>query len=441
MVRITLLSSDLNMLFWNLPQSQISKGFLVRGPAQPLVAQLGNSMILPCFVETPLPLDELEVEWKRTDKELVHLFQNGADKPEAQYQSYRGRARFFPEQVLKGNFSLLLENITVADAGIYKCVVYSYLDVGETNVTIQYVERVVVTGEDQIMFARVGEDVVLNCMVNSHIPPEHFDEVSWKKMDKRSDIIPVLLFQNGTIFTGSSDRFYRDRVEFFREQFPKGNFSMRLKNVQTADKGKYICEVHTEYSVRSATVEIGQLALSALHIITLMLCCISVLMTSVLSIPITIYITKKDTGTKPMYMNYLQVVCPNVCLCVAFILWGVIEGSVVEVTMCATVNLMRIVLLFLMAPYFNWNANVSVDFPAVVQRVIEYTGIPVAYLMISAAFCSAVLHDLWNSSEWTEVLLLSVVIIALSSLPVFLQALSHVFFTLYLIKSTFLFDL
>lgn len=97
-------------------------------------------MILPCFVETPLPLDVLEVEWKRTDKEeLLHLFQNGEDKPEAQYQSYRGRAGFFSEQVLKGNFSLLLENITVADAGSYKCVVYSYLEVGETYVTIQYV--------------------------------------------------------------------------------------------------------------------------------------------------------------------------------------------------------------------------------------------------------------------------------------------------------------
>ncbi len=41
-------------------------------------------------------------------------------------------------------------------------------------------ERVAVTGEDQIVFARVGEDVVLNCMVDSHIPPQRFDEVSWK---------------------------------------------------------------------------------------------------------------------------------------------------------------------------------------------------------------------------------------------------------------------
>ncbi len=67
-------------------------------------------------------------------------------------------------------------------------------------------ERVVVTGEDQIVFARVGEDVVLNCMVDSHIPPQRFDEVSWKKVDKSPDIIPVLLFQNGTIFSGSSHK-------------------------------------------------------------------------------------------------------------------------------------------------------------------------------------------------------------------------------------------
>uniref|UniRef100_A0A8C1SE65 Ig-like domain-containing protein n=1 Tax=Cyprinus carpio TaxID=7962 RepID=A0A8C1SE65_CYPCA len=374
----------------------ISEGLLVQGPAQPLVAQLGGSIILPCSVETPLPVEELEVEWKRTDEEaLVHLFQDGQDRPEAQYQSYKDRAHFFSEQIFKGNFSILLENITVADTGLYRCVVYSYQDVGEISVTIQHVERVVVTGKDQIILARVGEDVVLNCMVDSHIPPQRFDEVSWKKVDKSPDIIPVLLFQNGTIFSGSSHKRYIDRAEFFREEIPKGNFSIRLKNVQTSDKGEYMCEVHTEKSVNSATVEIQRL----------------------------------DTGTKPMYINYLQVVCPNICLSIAFVLWGVIEGSVVEVTMCATINLSRIILLFLMAPYFNWNTTVSVDLPVSFHRIIEYMGIPIAYLLISTAFCSAVLHDLWNASKWSEVVLVSALIILLSSTPVFLRALSEVCFT------------
>uniref|UniRef100_A0A8C1YE90 Ig-like domain-containing protein n=1 Tax=Cyprinus carpio TaxID=7962 RepID=A0A8C1YE90_CYPCA len=427
------------MCTWNVSMFRVlisaaalltSEGLLVQGPAQPLVAQLGGSIILPCSVETPLPVEELEVEWKRTDEEaLVHLFQDGLDRPEAQYQSYKDRAHFFSEQIFKGNFSILLENITVADTGLYRCVVYSYQDVGEISVTIQHVERVVVTGKDQIILARVGEDVVLNCMVDSHIPPQRFDEVSWKKVDKSPDIIPVLLFQNGTIFSGSSHKRYIDRAEFFREEIPKGNFSIRLKNVQTADKGEYMCEVHTEKSVNSATVEIQRLGMSALHIIILMLCFTSLLLTFLLSIPVTIYINRKDTGTKPMYINYLQVVCPNICLSIAFVLWGVIEGSVVEVTMCATINLSRIILLFLMAPYFNWNTTVSVDLPVSFHRIIEYMGIPIAYLLISTAFCSAVLHDLWNASKWSEVVLVSAVIILLSSTPVFLRALSEVCFT------------
>ncbi len=48
---------------------------------------------------------------------------------------------FFSEQIFKGNFSILLENITVADTGIYRCVVYSSQDVGEISVTVQHVGK------------------------------------------------------------------------------------------------------------------------------------------------------------------------------------------------------------------------------------------------------------------------------------------------------------
>ncbi|XP_073668968.1 uncharacterized protein [Paramisgurnus dabryanus] len=406
-----------------------SKGVLVQGPSHPLVAQLGGSLTLPCYVETPLALDELEVEWKRTDEQiLVHLFQNGEVRPEAQYQSYRGRVHFVSDQISKGNFSIVLENITVADTGIYECVVYSHQDVGEISAQIQRVERVVVTGDHNVVFAYVGEEVVLNCMVDSHISPYHFEEVSWKKIYKMSDTVLVLLFQNGTPFPESSDIHYRERVEFFTEEIPKGNFSIKLKNVQTSDKGEYKCEVHTKYSVTSATVRIGRLGMSTLHVIILMLCFSSLLLTFVLSFPVTIYISRKDTSARSMYIHYLQVFCPNICLSIAFCLWGVIEGSLVEVVMCATINLTRIFLLLLMAPYFNWNTVISVDFPGYIQRMIEFTSIPFAYFFIATAFCSVVLHDLWNSSQWIEVVLMSVGVILVSSIPAFLQTLSNVCF-------------
>ncbi|KAL0199336.1 hypothetical protein M9458_007876, partial [Cirrhinus mrigala] len=75
------------------------------------------------------------------------------------------------------------------------------------------------------------------CSVDSHITPEDF-EVSWKKTDEDEDIM-VLLYQNNEASPEASDERYRDRVEFFTDEIPKGNFSLRLKSVRTEDKGVY----------------------------------------------------------------------------------------------------------------------------------------------------------------------------------------------------------
>ena len=116
-----------------------SVAFLLRGPAGPLVAQLGGSVLLPCSAETPLPLEELEVEWRRTDsKALVHLFQEGESRPESQSDAYRDRAHFFTErEIAKGNYSLLLRNVTTDDAGTYSCGVYRNEETGEIAVEIK----------------------------------------------------------------------------------------------------------------------------------------------------------------------------------------------------------------------------------------------------------------------------------------------------------------
>ncbi|KAI7804017.1 hypothetical protein IRJ41_019746 [Triplophysa rosa] len=101
----------------------------------------------------------------------------------------------------------------------------------------------VMSGQDyQSLSVYVGEDVTLNCSVDSHIPPEHIEEVSWKKKDK-DEHITVLLYQNKKINPDTSDERYRDRVEFFSDEIHRGNFSLRLKRVRTEDKGLYMCHV------------------------------------------------------------------------------------------------------------------------------------------------------------------------------------------------------
>ncbi|KAI5108457.1 butyrophilin subfamily 2 member A2-like, partial [Silurus meridionalis] len=86
------------------------------------VAQLGGSALLPCFIEGSLPLEDLQVEWRKLDTDsLVSLFQQGKSRPDLQSQVFRDRADFFPDKVSKGNFSISIENVAKEDAGVYRC--------------------------------------------------------------------------------------------------------------------------------------------------------------------------------------------------------------------------------------------------------------------------------------------------------------------------------
>ncbi|KAI5087061.1 junctional adhesion molecule-like isoform X2, partial [Silurus meridionalis] len=256
-----------------------SLGFHVQGPSGPLTVQLRDSVMLPCFVETPLPMEELEVEWKRIDSgSLVHLWQNGESRPESQNQRYHERAHFFSEEVAHGNFSLLLTNVTREDAGVYKCVVHTNQHSDETLIEIMEIERLIVSG-GHVISAYVGEEITLNCSVDSHIPSEKIEEVSWKKQDE--DLL-LLLYQEGDILTESTHGRFKGRVEFFSaEDRNKGNFSMRLKDVRIEDRGLYICSAFSGDLSDNTTVEVQQLGFSSIHIGILVLCLLGFVIGSV----------------------------------------------------------------------------------------------------------------------------------------------------------------
>ncbi|XP_073800243.1 CD276 antigen homolog isoform X7 [Danio rerio] len=251
---------------------KIVDGLVVRGPSAPLSAPLGSSVVLPCYVDEALPVEDLEVEWRRADSEtLIHLYQDGESRAEVQQQDYHDRAHFFTEEIQHGNFSLRLDNLTAQDEGEYRCRVHSQQDSGETVAEIKNIERLLVSGPEKLVSAYVDGDVTLNCSVDSHITPEHIEEVSWRKTDKDGDITVLLYQKNKTVSEATHEEF-RGRVEFFTAEIPKGNFSLRLKSVRTEDKGVYMCQVFAGVLSANATVQLERLGFSALHTMTVILC-------------------------------------------------------------------------------------------------------------------------------------------------------------------------
>ncbi|XP_043091570.1 uncharacterized protein LOC122341930 isoform X2 [Puntigrus tetrazona] len=366
-------------------------GLIVHGPSGPLVAPLGSSVVLPCYVDELLSMRGLEVEWRRADSDtLVHLYQDGESRPESQEPDYQDRAHFFTDQIQHGNFSLRLDNLRPEDEGRYTCRVHSREDSGETVIQIKDVERLLVSGSSRSISASVGEDVTLNCSVDSHITPEHIEEVSWKKTDEDEDIL-VLLVQNNETLPDSAHERYRDRAGFFTAEISKGNFSLRLKSVRTEDKGVYMCQVFAGVLSANATVVLERLGFSVSHIMVLIFCISA--SGSALLLCCLIYCRSR---AKVLHLQVLLVFCPNMSMFFAFMLWGFAEGSLHETASCCTLYFMRPLMLFWAAPYLK-------NFPDIIRRWIDSSSIDVQISVFTVLFFLVLLRRTWSTIvQYTE---------------------------------------
>ncbi|XP_067901707.1 butyrophilin-like protein 8 [Heterodontus francisci] len=95
---------------------------------------------------------------------------------------------------------------------------------------------------EEQMTVKIGEDLVVHCHYYSA------DEAgtiafSWMKMDSNGIIYIYTMNQSSL---GEQDPSYRDRAEVFDSEIPKGNVSLRLKNVTLSDSGIYRLSVASQ---------------------------------------------------------------------------------------------------------------------------------------------------------------------------------------------------
>lgn len=100
----------------------VSAQFTVLGPADPILAMVGENTLLRCRLSPEKSAQDMEVRWIRSQfSPAVLVYKGGRERAEEQMEQYRGRTTFLSEDISKGNVALVIQNVRVHDNGIYRC--------------------------------------------------------------------------------------------------------------------------------------------------------------------------------------------------------------------------------------------------------------------------------------------------------------------------------
>ncbi|KAM6326030.1 LOW QUALITY PROTEIN: butyrophilin subfamily 3 member A2-like [Alca torda] len=100
-----------------------SAEFIVVGPGRPLLALVGQDVVLPCHLSPRMDARSLEIRWIRHQfSETVHLYRNGKDLDGEQMREYAGRTELARDGLSSGTLDLRVTGLP-SDDGQYVCTV------------------------------------------------------------------------------------------------------------------------------------------------------------------------------------------------------------------------------------------------------------------------------------------------------------------------------
>ncbi|XP_042257759.1 butyrophilin-like protein 2 isoform X1 [Thunnus maccoyii] len=145
----------------------------VIGPSQPIVATVGDDIILPCHLEPAINASDLRLEWVRPDLSpgFVHVRANSQESVVDKQPSYRGRTSLLTDKLKDGDISLRLSEVKPSDEGTYRCL-------APTLGRAAFIKLIVgaVSSPFIKVINRNGTNVVLQCESKGWYPEP---EVSW----------------------------------------------------------------------------------------------------------------------------------------------------------------------------------------------------------------------------------------------------------------------
>ncbi|XP_035985229.1 neural cell adhesion molecule 2-like [Fundulus heteroclitus] len=215
-----------------------------------ITAELGQNVTLPCRAPHSKPV--IAVEWARTDleSEYVLLYRNDRINLEHQHPSFKDRVDLQEEQIMVGDVSLVLKNVSTDDRGTYECLIIQ-METNHNRETVLYIKLDVVPPPDQRnITAELGQNVTLPCRAFDIKP---IIVVEWDRTDLGSEY--VILYRNNQFDLENQHPSFKNRVDLQQKQIKTGDVSLTVKNVVTDDRGTYECRVsQSETNSRRQTV-------------------------------------------------------------------------------------------------------------------------------------------------------------------------------------------
>ncbi|XP_006896316.1 PREDICTED: butyrophilin-like protein 1-like [Elephantulus edwardii] len=96
--------------------------FLVKGPSQSIVAELGGNIMLPCSLYPAMNAENMELRWFRSQiSDVVFVYRNQQEQKEEQMPQYAGRTSLVKDLLTSGEAAIRIDKVQVSDDGLYTC--------------------------------------------------------------------------------------------------------------------------------------------------------------------------------------------------------------------------------------------------------------------------------------------------------------------------------
>ncbi|XP_043944515.1 myelin-oligodendrocyte glycoprotein-like [Protopterus annectens] len=97
------------------------------GSVEYITGRVNETVLLPChFDSRNSNIKELVITWQLPEtNRVVHSFYEELDHPEYQAEEYKGRTQLFLSECIRGNATLQIMSLILADSGEYICFVHT----------------------------------------------------------------------------------------------------------------------------------------------------------------------------------------------------------------------------------------------------------------------------------------------------------------------------